>query len=148
MLFKTHIIFAFLLGLITFPFFSLQPQIYISIFLLSSMIPDIDITTSKLGKHVKIIGYMFTHRGFFHSLLALFLFSYLLILFVPIIYVIPFFFGYLSHLILDSLNHQGILFLYPLPLKIKGFMKVGGLAEIIILILLTLICLFILIYKF
>ena len=112
------------------------------------MIPDIDITTSKLGKHVKIIGYLFTHRGFFHSLLALFLFSYLLSLIIPFIYIIPFFIGYLSHLVIDTFNHQGIMFLYPIPVRIKGFMKVGGFAEIIILISLTVISLFIVILQF
>ncbi|MBI5393009.1 metal-dependent hydrolase [Candidatus Woesearchaeota archaeon] len=142
MLFKTHLIFAFLIGLLTFQYIQLQPQLYIAIIIFAAMIPDIDITTSKLGKHVKIVGYLFTHRGFFHSLLALFLFSYLLSLVIPVIYIVPFFIGYLSHLVLDTLNHQGIMFLYPIPVRIKGFMKTGGLAEIILLILMTIITLF------
>ncbi len=148
MLFKTHLVFAFLIGLLTYHYIALAPQIYIAILILSSMVPDIDITTSKLGRHVKLIGFLFTHRGFFHSLLALFLFSFLLSIAIPFIYIIPFFIGYLSHLILDAINYQGIMFLYPFPIKIKGIMKVGGLAEIIVLIILTVLSLIILIYTF
>ncbi|MFH1440160.1 MAG: metal-dependent hydrolase [Candidatus Woesearchaeota archaeon] len=144
-MFRTHRIFIILLCLIMFlnPYnilnyfniphtiFSIEFLIFMLIATFGSMMPDIDNPSSKLGRNVKIVGYVFKHRGFFHSLPALFLFTYIIFRFSspPIMFTLAFFLGYLSHLLLDSLNYHGIYWFYPLKFRIKGFTKTKSLFE-------------------
>ena len=149
MLYKTHLIFAFLISLIILKLFPESFNIlFIPLVLLSSFLPDIDIHTSKIGQKFKvssfIINKIFHHRGFFHSiffpLLLYIIFNYIfelkkiaLILFI----------GTLSHIILDLFTVEGIAFFTPFFHKrINGFIKTGGISEKIFFILILFISLF------
>ena len=118
---KTHLVFALFLST-----FFIEPLAWF-IILFSSVLPDIDSSTSLLGRHIKIIGKVFTHRGFFHSFfffipvtVLLYSFSSSLALYFTI--------GLASHLFLDALTKGGLR-LYPFKKKIKGFVKVGSFLE-------------------
>lgn len=125
MRFFTHIAFSLLIAL-ALPIGVDTPYLLI-FYLLGSLFPDIDVSTSIIGKRIKPVGWLFSHRGIFHSLPMLAMLS-------TIIFVlfgkagIVFGIGYLTHLLLDMLNHQGIRLLYPAG-RVKGFMKTGGLGE-------------------
>ena len=100
---------------------------------IGGLLPDIDIQTSKLGQHIKllsaIIRELFGHRRLFHwafLYIALFgmaawqlpaYFQYTLFLFL----------GILSHLFLDLFNKVGIPFLNPYGKRIHlANIKSGG----------------------
>ena len=89
-----------------------------------SLFPDIDSSTSKLGKRVKpvskIISKLFGHRGFFHSLIFIGLLFLLLkhifdtknISQYSVIYI-GFCCGCLLHLVCDMMTKGGVPLLYP-----------------------------------
>ena len=142
MMFRTHRMFIILLCLIVFinplkifsllnseSIFSVGFLLFMIIAIFGSMLPDIDNPSSKLGKNIKIFGYVFKHRGFFHSLPALLLFTWFFSKYFSPANTFAFFLGYTSHLIVDNLNYQGIYWLYPLKFRIKGFTKTKGLFE-------------------
>ena len=137
MMYRTHIMFALFLALLTFEQISnkVNTFVYTGIILFSSLIPDIDITTSKFGRKLKLVGYMFEYRGFFHTLLCLMIGSFIVSYFFSNEIVIAFSIGYFSHIILDVLNIQGVKLLYPCNFKLKGFIKVGSLSENILFLL-------------
>lgn len=159
MMFRTHRAFIILLCLIVFfnPYglfnglgmfssiFSNGFLWFLIVAMLASMVPDIDNPSSKLGKNVKIFGYVFLHRGFFHSLPALVLFTFIVWKLVPIC-AFAFFLGYISHLMLDNMNYQGIYWLYPLKYRIKGFTRSNGLFEKFLFYGLVLACLLGIVY--
>jgi membrane-bound metal-dependent hydrolase YbcI (DUF457 family) len=99
----THLAGGLLVGLLfakAFP--NLNVFFVIITALFASAFPDIDYSYSLIGKHFKFVGMMFSHRGFFHSIWALLLFSALFFLITQsTIYALIFAAGYLSHLILD-----------------------------------------------
>ncbi len=132
MLFRTHLAFGFLIGLLALKIIDPYNTIlFLILVLIGSVLPDIDHPKSKVGKKVKIIGFLFEHRGFFHSLLFLILIHVVLALFFrsnP--FVLPFVIGYTSHLFIDCFNHKGIMPFHPLSrFRIKGFIKTGALLE-------------------
>ncbi len=134
MLFKTHLAFSIVIVLFLLRF-ELGIAFYV-VFLIASIIPDIDSPNSKIGKRFKFLGLIFNHRGFFHSILALFLFSFL-IYFFDFNLALAFFLGYSLHLLIDSFTKQGIYLFFPLSLKkSKGNIKVGSLLEKIIFMML------------
>ncbi|MBN2457741.1 metal-dependent hydrolase [Candidatus Woesearchaeota archaeon] len=139
MMFKTHLAFSFLCSIILWPFLSgsnIPKWAFVLVFILSSVIPDIDCNSSVLGKRVKVIGWIFAHRGIFHSIFPAILISTPLLIFFGAGYALASFTGYLSHLVLDMLNHQGVGLFFPLSRwRIKGFMKSGGLAERLLFVL-------------
>jgi len=142
MMWKTHLAFGFLTGLLLIGFFRPENQIlFLSLCCLASVLPDIDHPESKVGSKVKIIGKLFEHRGFFHGIFAIFIFSAIsYFLFRQLIYAEVVFYGYFSHLILDSITHQGIMPLHPISrFKIKGLIKTGATAEYLIFSALILI---------
>ncbi|MBT5022001.1 metal-dependent hydrolase [Candidatus Woesearchaeota archaeon] len=140
MLFKTHLAFAIFLLIPLLNFFSpANPVIFILIFLTAALLPDIDHPKSKLGRFVKPIGFLFEHRGFFHSGFALLLFTYLAYQYLSVTSAIAVFIGYASHIMADTFSHQGIMPLHPLSkFRIKGFMNTGGFLEVILLFALIL----------
>src|SRR3989344_4956792 len=135
MMFRTHLAFAFLIGLIFLNFFSFEFDKYLFLFivLVSSIIPDIDLSGSKIGRRIKplsnIFNFLFGHRGFLHSLL------FILILFLIFVFIkneilgLALFLGFFSHLALDSLSKEGIRFFYPLKFKVNGFIKTNRIVE-------------------
>ena len=130
MLFRTHLIVALFIALILL-FFNIN-LIFIIAFVISSLLADIDSPTSKIGKRFKFLNLLFSHRGFFHSLFALLIFSVLLY-FVNYLLALAFFSGYFLHLLLDSFTKQGIYLFYPFSTKkSKGPIIVGSIFENII----------------
>jgi inner membrane protein len=100
----------------------------IIILIAATLLPDIDVETSRLGKRFKVISFAFTHRGFFHSMLF-FVFGYLILYYSNVFYLVEFSIGYLGHVLLDSINYGGVMFFWPLPFKVKGFIKTNSLTE-------------------
>src|SRR3989344_9343517 len=104
MMFRTHLAFAFLIGLIFLNFFSLEFNKYLFLFivLISSVIPDIDLSGSKIGRRIKplsnIFNFLFGHRGFLHSLMFALLLFFAFIFFGRSVIVLGLFLGCLSHL--------------------------------------------------
>lgn len=136
MLSKTHLGIALTLYLVFFTFFnvSLNPYNFIlfMIFIISTVLPDIDKSNSLIGRYVPLIGLISKHRGFFHSLIFAIILSIVLMIFISVTVSIYFFLGYFLHILLDSFSKEGIKVL---GFKIKGFIKVGGLTENIIYLL-------------
>lgn len=131
MKFYTHLAFGFLMGLIFLIILRPGNQIlFMGLCLIGSACPDIDHPKSKLGQWFKPIGWLFEHRGFFHSifpLMILFLLSKLNPLFIP------FLIGYASHILIDMTTKQGILFIHPfINIRISGFIRTGSILETII----------------
>lgn len=127
---RTHLLTGIFLGLLFLPLGnSLLVQVLIfSSAVVGSLIADLDISTSLLGRKVKLIGYLFSHRGFFHSLFFLLLLSIMLAEISVFIVGLTFLIGGLSHLLLDILTKEG-LYLWPTKKKIKGYVKVGSVLE-------------------
>ena len=149
MMFRTHLIFSFLISLLIINSFNIQNKIvFIIIILIASALPDIDSYKSKIGRKIKPISFLinlfFRHRGIFHSPFLLILISLIITLINPEI-AAAFFIGYLSHLVLDSLTPLGIMFFYPFSKKrTKGFIRTGSLFENILFILLLALCFYML----
>ena len=91
----------------------------------------------------RIIAFFTKHRGIFHSIvlhLAIFL---VMTYFFGVYYGRGLFLGYLAHLIGDGVSRRGILIFYPFSkFKIKGPLKVGGIAEWLIMGCMILIVLY------
>jgi len=105
-------------------FYDLSP-FSATVLLISSILPDIDHSSSILGRIFKAVSFKveerFTHRSITHSLL---LFSMISLFAFPFDCLkIPIIFGYGSHLFLDMLNISGIKLLYPLN---YNFTILGG----------------------
>ena len=144
MLARTHILFALLSALwylkfiagISISVFSLHQLssvvIFIVIVLVATLVPDLDETTSTLGRRFKpvsmVLKFFLGHRGVWHSVWIPLLFYVLLSQYTPI-YAMAIVVGYCAHLIADSLTLEGINFLYPLQFRIQGFIKTGSLLE-------------------
>jgi len=144
MLFRTHLAAALLIALILL-FFKLNP-LFIIIFILASLLPDIDHPSSKIGRRFKFLNLLFTHRGFFHSLFALLIFT-ILLYFINFLLAIAFFTGYFLHLLLDSFTRQGIFLFYPFSTKrSKGNIKVGSFLENIVFFIVVFIIIVLLIF--
>lgn len=61
-----------------------------------------------------IIGSRTHHRSFTHSIIGAIIFSLILFISFPKILVNSFIIGYVSHILLDLLNHKGIKIFFPL----------------------------------
>ena len=72
------------------------------------------ITTVILFFAMCIIGSRTNHRSFTHSFLGLFLYTIVLYISLPQIFLESFIVGYLSHIILDLFNHKGLKLFYPM----------------------------------
>ncbi|MBQ1769484.1 MAG: metal-dependent hydrolase [Turicibacter sp.] len=96
-----------------------------------SLLPDIDMTSSQMGKLLpfisKCITSRFKHRTMTHSLLSI-IFFFILMSFAPLLNIGKDFYillicglmvGHTSHIILDLFTHQGVCLFYPCKIKIK-----------------------------
>ena len=147
MLFRTHLIFGFLIGLYIIDFLKIKKKILFMIILLFfSIFPDVDESSSKIFKKLKPFSYLaalFGHRNIFHTIyfpiaisLVLFILNLKLISLAVLI-------GYSLHIILDLTTKKGIALFYPLSKKkIRGFIKVGSLVENILLIILIILAVY------
>ena len=69
MLWKTHLAFAFLLILLGKIIFEIDITIILILLVIfGALFPDLDEKNSKLGRKAKIIGFIFDHRGFLHTI--------------------------------------------------------------------------------
>lgn len=93
----------------------------------ASILPDIDTTTSGVGRFFRPVSRFlesrFGHRTLTHSLLFTFSLAALLL---PLYFASPgvwfaFLYGYLSHLLLDTLNVNGVPLLWPNRLQFWFF---------------------------
>lgn len=133
MKYYTHLAFSFLIGILLIKYFGFKNQIlFIFLFLLFSLIPDIDEIKSKISGKFKVLAWIISffigHRGLLHSIWMPIL-IYLLLFMVRMDIAIAASFGYLSHIVLDCFNVSGVKLLWPLQKKLKGFIPSGGLAE-------------------
>lgn len=137
---KTHASCGLLVGAMTIEYF--QTDLFTSITIItlaviSSLLPDICHTQSKIGRRFKILSLLvrtlFGHRTFTHSLLFISLIIILLYFIqTPDYYLVSIIFGLLSHVILDMLTSRGVKLLYPIPLTIKFplVFRTGGLVDL------------------
>lgn len=151
MLLKTHLAINFLLSFLFLTY--LQHKIlFIAIVLFATMLPDIDMVNSYIGKKAKIItqiiNFFSKHRGFFHSLTFTLILSAVLLLISPFI-ALGFFTGYSMHILADSFTIQGIEPFWPLKQKISGVIKTNGITEkILFFVFLALDAIFLFAYLF
>lgn len=127
MLYPTHIAAGALAGAIVIKVSSAPPKLWpliIGTSMLASLIPDFDKKGSKASRTVPgsglIIGAITSHRGFLHSLAAMALLSAGLYIFWPDLkreIWLAFTAGALSHLFVDTINPQGVQWLWPLKIK-------------------------------
>ncbi len=141
MMFKTHLAFGFLVGLLSLKVLDTNhPILFILLVTLFSSLPDIDHPKSKIGRKLFFISWpislVFKHRGFFHSifppLILFFVLNYFNFNFLAVALAI----GYLSHLIGDSITKEGINFLHPISkFRIQGPIRTGAFLEKILFII-------------
>lgn len=127
----THITFGMLLTLLIFNLYNPQlSQQTINLYLIAaavgSLLPDIDHPKAYVSRRhwmahgaSHLLEAVAHHRGLTHSLLALVLLSGITIaglnyLRADVYLTIPFALGYLSHLLIDSLNPSGVKWLLPI----------------------------------
>ncbi len=152
MLFWTHIAFSFLIAQYSIELLKIKNQIAFTIIvLLSSIVPDIDESSSKISKNtltrlIRILSPK--HRGIWHTVYPIIAITILLFitkqgLGLLKLITIAFIIGYSSHLILDATTKKGVALLYPLSKKrVKGFIKVGGVTEKMLLAVLIIIIIY------
>lgn len=130
----THAVFGLLCGMAALSFFDVSsPLLFVGLVVFGALLPDIDHTGSTINRIVpltRLAAYLFTHRGFFHSVFPVVLlyigFASAGLTLIGAALAL----GYLSHLAADSATKMGINFLYPLStFKVQGFVETGGLFE-------------------
>lgn len=98
--------------------------------MIGSLFPDIDIASSKMGKKIgpasSIINMLFGHRGFVHTPLCaaicaviIYMTSYNFAPDLAFYITCGFLSGFAAHLIQDTLTKGGIMWLFPIKLKIR-----------------------------
>ena len=146
-MFKTHLLISLFIGLVTYQFFPINKFLFIFVVLISGVLPDIDLQKSKLGRKIRpisdIINFIFGHRGVIHSIFIPLLLFLVFYYFGLMYYGLAIFIGYFGHLVADSFSKEGISFLNPFSkFRIHGFMRVGGILEYIIFILVFILVIF------
>ena len=141
MMFRTHIAVGFLIGLFLLQILNPFNQIlFIFLMLLGAALPDIDHPESKIGSKIKVVGFLFEHRGFFHSLFAVLLLYLLLLHYIDSasvgVYIFAITAGYLSHVVTDSITKEGIMPFHPISkFRVSGFIKTGRITEYVFLVI-------------
>jgi len=129
---KTHLAITFLFILIFIPHIShLSHKIlFFVVVLISSILPDIDIRYSTLGKNklARPLQLFVKHRDFVHSFTFCLILTLILVFLYPIL-ALSFFIGYSIHLFIDSFTPEGIAFFWPYKLKSKGRIKTGSMVD-------------------
>ena len=132
----THVLFALFLSLL-FVRFSSFDALFVLFVLIGSLLPDIDESSSIIGRKFKLVGWLSRHRGFFHSFYFMLLVA-VLFWFWSELAAFAFVLGFLSHLFLDSLTRGGVS-PFLTKKRFKGLLKTNSLVEkIIVLVLLCL----------
>jgi len=148
MLFRTHLAFSFLAAMVLMQHVTVPNNItFLLVFLLFSVMPDIDEYSSKISKGTRpfstLIQLMVRHRGIFHSIYVPLLISVVLAVFHQTVLALAAITGYLSHLFMDALSVQGIRPLAPIINKpIKGFIRVNSILENILFLILVILVIY------
>ena len=111
----------------------------LAFFLGGLITPDLDHPKSKVGREFKLVSHilfkLFGHRGLIHSFLGAAIFVLLVALVIyttkaPWILLLWYLFGFLSHLVADSLTPHGVMWLAPFSKrKVRFMIKSGSLRE-------------------
>jgi len=136
MRYYTHLAFSFFIGIILIRYLSIQNQVlFIFLFLLASLLPDIDEVKSKISEKVKpiswLVHFMLGHRGLMHSIWIPII-LYLSLFLIRIDVAIAVSFGYLSHILIDGLTVSGVPLLWPLKKHMRGFIHTASLVETLV----------------
>lgn len=143
----THLLFGLLLSAVFVRVFEMgQPLLAILLILLGSLLPDIDERHSLLGRKMPLIGFLFRHRTFFHSIVFGVVVSILCAVLLGEVYALAFAIGFVGHLLLDGLTPMGVTPFWPSKLKLKGFVRVGSIFEKIIFASLVLVFVYYLVF--
>ena len=131
---KSHFVFGIGSGLLTAVASPAVSLLHLPIVGVASLLPDIDSSSSTLGKQCKLIAKMFKHRGFLHTPLFLSLFFLIQDPGLRWSFVI----GIASHIFLDMFNAGGIMFFYPFSKRKFKLAKIksGSWIERILIVLL------------
>jgi inner membrane protein len=129
MMFLTHLAVSLVAAVFFFNELSIPA---LAALMLGSLLPDIDSTKSFLGSKLLIIGFIFRHRGIFHSLIAIISLGALSYYLMGIQVTLAFLAGYAIHLLLDMLTHEGITPFFPFEFRMKGFFQTGGIVDYLI----------------
>lgn len=141
MMFKTHLAFGFLIGLLSLSFIHVSyPIIFVLLVTIFSSLPDIDHPKSKIGRKFFFLSYpinlIFNHRGFFHSIFPPVILFIILNHFNLNLLAFSVAIGYIGHLMGDAITKEGINFLHPLSrFKIQGPLTTGATLEALLFIL-------------
>ncbi|MEM3405531.1 MAG: metal-dependent hydrolase [Candidatus Pacearchaeota archaeon] len=132
MMFKTHLTITlfFILLLLGSISNNINKFIFFFFTLISSILPDIDIRYSIIGKNkmARPIQFFTKHRDFIHSFTFCLLVTIILIFIFPIL-ALSFFVGYSIHLLIDSFTPEGIKFFWPSKIKSSWKIRTGSLID-------------------
>ncbi len=136
MLWKTHLAFGLLLGLLIKEYVgSSFSWLNVAIIGFAALLPDVDTPMSFIGRRAKIISYplklFFEHRGFTHSFLFMGVIAAIGLWVFPEYnaYFIAVVIGILAHVFLDCLTKDGVRLLWPFRFRLKGWLRTGGVVE-------------------
>lgn len=138
MLWRTHFLFGASVGLLVSSGDPGSAAASAGIAGVSALLPDLDSPDSRLGRLVPVVSWLLKttvgHRGPLHSLLAVVgVYLLALVLLPPVAPLVAA--GYFSHLVADSLNPQGVPWLWPLRVRLGlPFVQTGGLLERLVLV--------------
>jgi inner membrane protein len=144
-MFKTHVAFGFLAGIFSMGYIHpLNQIVFLALVMFGSALPDIDHPQSKIGRNFKIVGFLFEHRGFFHSFLVIPLIAFGIYYFThSLVYVLPLGIGYISHLLSDAITREGIMPLHPISRwRMNGLVKTGGAFEYVFFFLVAVLAVY------
>jgi inner membrane protein len=100
----------------------------------SALVPDLDDPDSIIGRTFPVISWITNktigHRGPLHSILGAGIFFVLILITLKFNFALLGLVGYLSHMIMDSLNPPGVPWLWPIKTHFRiPLIAVGGFME-------------------
>jgi inner membrane protein len=142
---RTHVIAAGLIGIMVATKWDAHPA-YVLVCAIGGLFPDTDSEHSILGRWIPLWKWFYPHRkNVLHSLQGALWISGLCAIGLNVIAAFFFLFGYISHLLLDTLNKKGVPWLWPKPTCYSlASIKVGSKGEwfALILIYFIMMCLY------
>jgi inner membrane protein len=104
--------------------------LFVIFVLASSILPDIDVRYSTIGKSkfARPFQLFVRHRDFIHSLTFCLVLTLLFALVYPLL-ALSFFIGYSIHLFIDSFTPEGIAFFWPYQKRSKGKIRTGSIVD-------------------